>query len=410
MPRREAISGDTLAQMGGPGPDFPVRVDLVMRNSKVVVVGAGVVGCAIAYQLQRGGHQVVICERDRVAQHASGRAAGMLAPYSEAGVEGPFLELARHGFSLFPELVERLQADTQLGLDFAPQQALLLALDEAEVQVRRRQFDRTIEAGAEGQWLQPDDCLKLEPELTSEVRGAALHIQAHIDPTRFVRALAAAAIAAGGQLREGSAVLGLQTSGGRVTAVDLADDSIGCDWVVIASGPWSGQLAAQLGLRLPQRPHRGQLIRLQTGDVRLRRVITRGGRYLVPKPDGSLLVGSTDEDAGFRDWPTASGVRALVDSACTLVPGLDQARLVEAWAGLRPGTSDLLPLVGPVPGWSNLILATGHFRNGLLLAPLTARIVADHLNGSVDRLAAICSPDRLLRPGQWAQRNGDKVN
>lgn len=340
---------------------------------RVVIVGAGVIGCAVAERLARAGHEVLLLERDRVGLHASGAAAGLLAPYSEADEPGAFHRLQVRSLALFDELAERLARDGGIDIEFRRQPTLRIALDGAARDVLERRIAWQRAAGLESRLLSPEEARREEPGL-GEVAGAAIFPEAQVTPPRLVAALARSAVGAGAELREGSPVMGLELQGGRVTGVRLAGTREPADVVVLAAGPWSSQLAITAGLDLPIRPRRGQLVALAPATSTLRHMLTAGHLYLVPKPGGEVICGSTEEDADFYAEPTAGGVARLLAFAVRAVPALADVRVDRLWAALRPAPPGPLPLIGPseVEG---LVLATGHNRNGVLQAPLTAEIV-----------------------------------
>ena len=323
-------------------------------------MGGGVIGCAVAERLSRDRNQVTLLERDQVGAHASGAAAGLLAPHSEL----PGDDLGSRSARLFPELVERIERASGVEVEYRPGESLAVAFDPEE------------KLGA-GRWLDPTECVRLEPALNPEVMGAALLTESQVTPPRFVQALARTASDQGAEVRTGAPVAGFDVHSDRLQAVRLAGERVAADFVVLAAGPWTGDLAAQLGLEVGIVPRRGQLVALRPPRRVLRRILTWGGFYAVPKPDGTVVVGSTEEDAGFDALPTAAGVEMLLEVAQQLVPALGAATIERVWAALRPATADGRPLIGPADRHSNLIVASGHNRNGILLAPATAEAVAE---------------------------------
>jgi glycine oxidase len=207
--------------------------------------------------------------------------------------------------------------------------------------------------------------------------GATRFRQAQITPPRFVHALARTASEQGAAVRPGAPATGFELGARQVVAVRAGSESIRADFVVLAAGPWTPELAAHAGMSVDVVPRRGQLVALRPADKVLERIVTWGHFYLVPKPDGTVVLGSTEEEAGFDARPTAEGVSVLLEVAQHLVPALARATVERVWAALRPATADGLPLVGPSNLYENLILATGHNRNGILLAPHTAVTVAE---------------------------------
>lgn len=327
--------------------------------SRVVVIGGGVIGCAVTERLSLGGHHVTLLERDQLGSHASGAAAGELSPSSRPG--------DHESLAMFPELLARIEKDSALNVEYRVQQGLGPAFTADEATVRKTE---------PGRWLDAAECRKLEPSLSPDVVGAMLIEHAHLTPPRFVRALGRAAAVYGAEIHEGRPAIGFVIGGGEARAVKTIDENIAADWIVIAAGPWSGEVASPASIDVDVRPQRGQLAALDPGSLILRRSVFRSGGYLVPKGDGTIIAGGTEEDAGFDDRPTVEGIATLLDFARRLVPGLATASLQRVWAGLRPITSTGEPIVAKT-AIPNVIVATGHHRKGILLAPLAAAQVAD---------------------------------
>jgi glycine oxidase len=331
--------------------------------SKVVVIGGGVIGCAVAERLSLDGHQVTLLERDHLACRASGAAAGELSPQTTTARPD---EMALRSLELFPELIARVEKESLINVEYRVQEGLQPAFNEEEAVALR---------ASGGRWLDAQACRKAEPALSTDVVGAVLLEHAHLTPPRFVRALARAAAARGAAIHEGTPVTGFETAGGEVRHVVTPAGSHEADWAVIAAGPWSREVASAVGVDLDVRPQRGQLAALDPRGLVLSRSIFWSNGYLVPKADGTIIAGGTEEDSGFDDRPTVSGIATLLELACRLAPGLGAASLQRAWAGLRPVTHDGRAIVAAV-GPPNLIVATGHHRKGILLAPLAAMQVA----------------------------------
>jgi len=328
--------------------------------ARVVIVGGGVIGCAVAERLSLGHHHVTLLERDQLGCRASGAAAGELSPFGSSET------MASRSLTMFPELVARIERDSGIVVEYHMREALQPALDDNDI--------ARLKPGASA-WLDGDECRRLEPSLAPEALGAVLLREGHITPPRFVRALARAAASRGADIREGAPATGFDVAGGMVRRVMSPAGPFEADWVVIAAGPWSKAVAASAGASVEVRPQRGQLAALNAGTTVLNRTIFWSSGYLVPKPDGSIIVGGTEEDSGFDDRPTAAGVAALLQLASRLVPDLGSAVVERVWAGLRPITADGTPIVRVV-GPANLIAAAGHGRKGILLAPLAAETVS----------------------------------
>src|SRR3989475_8438343 len=327
--------------------------------SRVVVIGGGVIGCAAAERLALDHHEVTLFERDQLGAHASGAAAGELSPSGRAPDD--------QALAMFPEVGARIEKDSSLNGEYRTQQGLRPAFTPQEAEL--------LKAG-DGRWLDASECRQTEPALSSDVLGALLLEHAHLTPPRFVRALARAAAVRGAAIREGTPAIGFAIEDHQVRRVTTSRETIDADWVVVAAGPWTREVASTAGVDIDVRPQRGQLGALDPGSTVLRGTVFWSNGYLVPKGDGTIIAGGTEEDAGFDDRPTVEGIATLLELARKLVPGLAAASLQRVWAGLRPVTADGKPIVA-VTGPRNLIVATGHHRKGILLAPLAAMQVAD---------------------------------
>jgi glycine oxidase len=226
------------------------------------------------------------------------------------------------------------------------------------------------------EWVEGGPLRALEPVLSHRVLGAAYAPDArHVNPGLLTQALARGAAARGATLKQGAGVSAFLRRGGRVTGVRTeGGDTVAAEHVVLAAGPWTGRLARRLGANLPTPPMRGQMLAYRSNAVR--HMIWGADGYLVPKAGGFLFVGATVENAGFRPRTTGRGLAGLGRMARSLVPGLRHGEVASAWAGLRPGSPDGLPVIGRLPGWENVYVATGHFRNGILLGPITGKLIA----------------------------------
>jgi glycine oxidase len=273
---------------------------------------------------------------------------------------------------MFPELAERLLKETGIDIEYRPGESLSPALDEREEAALR-----SLASAHGGRWLDGVEAHRAEPALHPAVRGAAEFAESQVTPPRLVAALARAAAARGAQVREGAPVTGFDLRGDLVEAVQVAGERVPAGQVVLAAGPWTDAVAAPLGFPVPVWPSRGQLVRLRpVGPSPLVRMLTWQGRYLVPKPDGAIVAGSTEEAVGFDARVTVAGVEGLLRFARSLVPALGEATVEELWAALRPATADGRAIVER-SAVANVVVATGHNRNGILLAPATAERVAE---------------------------------
>ncbi|MDB4948165.1 MAG: glycine oxidase ThiO [Gemmatimonadetes bacterium] len=348
----------------------------------VVVVGGGVIGCAVARKAALGGLSVVVVERGRPGAEASSAAAGMLSPLAEANEPGAFLDLLLRARAEYPDFVDALRSETGADVAYSGAGTLYVALreeDEAELEERLHWQSA---AGLGVERLTADEARALEPALSPHVRWALRFAGDHqVDNRRLALALWSAAARAGAEFRLGCDVASVLREGDRVAGVELAGgERIAAEAVVLAGGCWAGRLSG-LPRPLPVEPVMGQLVSVETLPPTFRHVVDSPRCYLVPRADGRLIVGATAERVGYRRAVTPAGVMRLLAGALEIAPSLADAPLAETWSGLRPGTPDGLPILGRDPDLSNLLYATGHFRNGILLAPITGEIVGALLLG-----------------------------
>jgi len=362
-------------------------------RTDVVVVGGGLVGCALAAELAERGRAVIVIERSEPGAEASGAAAGMLSPQSESRARDAFFDLAVESRGLYPAWVRRLEAAT--GADVGYRKTGLLHC----------RFEPDESGGEAFAWQRAAGLAAVEMSraelggmaggaLSPEVRGAVYFPdEAVVDPRRLTRAAWMCAARRGADVRSGISVVGFRVEKGVCRGVDTDAGAIEADAVVDAAGAWAA-FEGRLPVTLPVAPVRGQIVELSLPQQPLGSVVASGDVYVVPRPDGTLLLGSTAERVGFRKEVTAEAVGRLVAAATRLVPALASARFVAAWSGLRPATPDGWPVLGgsPVRG---LFFAAGHFRNGILLAPVTAAILADLLTGAPARDLAPFSVERF---------------
>lgn len=357
------------------------------RSYDAVFVGGGVIGLSCAWRAAQRGARVVVLERSEPAAGASGVAAGMLAPVGELSFGEPeLLELTLAAAELYPEFVAELEGASGHSTGYLRRGALHVALDGDEAAQLRRVHDLQRSLQLEADWLSPRRCRELEPGLIPSFKGGVFAAgEATIDPRALAIALAAALREAGGELRTGGEVVEGVFEGERLAGVrTAAGEELRAGAVVLASGAWSGVTGwLPERARPPVRPVRGEVVELRArdGEPPCERIVCSERVYLVPRADGRLVLGATTEERGFDTAVTAGGVHELLREAYRVLPEVAEMELLGAVAGLRPGTPDNLPRVGPgeIEG---LVLATGHFRNGILLAPLAAEQVAAQLAGA----------------------------
>ncbi len=367
------------------------------KPSDIIVIGAGVVGCAIADELAHRGASVEIVDERPVGMGATQASAGVLAPYIETREGHPLLDLTVRSLALYDAFVERVAAESGVALAYRRNGTITAAVDDTDWAALSAAADFLSRADVSHSLLDAAAVKSEEPHFASSVIGGLL-INEHgfVAASDLTRALVASARRRGAQLIEQSRVRRIFKHGDDMV-VETDRGTLRSDAVVVAAGSWSGDIGLDgVSTRVPVRPVRGQLLYLSWTGTPLRRVTWTHRCYFVPWDDGTVLVGATMEDAGFDERVTVAGVRDLLESACELVPHTWSAGFRGARVGLRPGTPDDLPVIGVSSTLSNLVYATGHFRNGVLLAPLTAQLVADALlERRTDACPAAISPARF---------------
>jgi glycine oxidase len=367
----------------------------------ITVVGAGVVGCTVAYELASRGAHVQIVDPRGAGRGATGASAGILAPLVE-GHSQSLLRLGACGVELWDDFVRRIQVESGRTVEYERSGTLQVACDAAQADALSELVRRLESAGVPHSVLDGREAATLEPGLTNRaVSGLLVPAHGYVGPASLIDALTRAAISRGVSMTTARALRiedaadtrGADTRGDEVV---LMTDSgqIRSDALIIAAGSWSAQLLATSQPFV--KPIRGQLVSLSMDRRPATRVIWGADCYLVPWRDGTVLVGATVEDVGFDESTTADGVRGLLNAAVDLMPALAQARFGEARAGLRPKTRDELPAIGRSSTMPHVFYAAGHYRNGVLLAPLTATLIADLvLDGRERPELADVRPDRF---------------
>jgi glycine oxidase len=367
------------------------------RPSDIIVIGAGIVGCAVAEELSRRGASVEVVDERSVGMGATQASAGVLAPYIEARDDGPLLDLTVRSLEMFDAFIARVSADAGVAVSYRRTGTIDVATSDVELRALRSHAELLVRRGVPALLLDGAAAREKEPLLGDGVIGA-LQIESHgfVAAGELTRALVSAARRHGAQLIEPSRVRRISRREGNMI-VETDRGSLTGNAVVLAAGSWSGDVAIDgVATPVPVRPVRGQLLSLAWTGTPLRRVTWSSRCYLVPWDDGTLLVGATVEEAGFDERTTVAGVRDLLDAVSDLVPHAWTAGFRGARVGLRPATPDDLPVIGPSCVLPNLMYATGHYRNGVLLAPLTAQLVADAmLENRIDPLLGAVSPQRF---------------
>lgn len=348
-----------------------------MSSPVVLVIGAGIVGCTVAYELAKFGARVQVLETRAPGQGATRASAGILAPYIE-GHEDIFRDLGARSLEMYDGFIARLRDDSGHEIPYQRNGTMELGFSDADVRRLNALAASLWKQGVEARWVTPDAFAELEPLASRSAQGALLiPIHGFVGVTALTLAAATAAQNFGAHFK---------TEIGAVRIYSLPDNRVGvqtsasmfeADRVVLAAGSWSQHITVQGADLVPVKPIRGQLIQLQANAGDLRRVLWGPNGYLVPWPDGTVLVGSTVEDVGFDERYTDEAVHALRNAAAELVPSLNGATVVQVRTGLRPRGPDDLPMLGRSAAVPGLIYATAHYRNGVMFTPLTVELVRD---------------------------------
>jgi glycine oxidase len=360
---------------------------------KVLVVGGGIIGCAAALELARAGCRTTVFERATPGAEASSAAAGLLAPIDDSA-ETSFAQLALASWRLYPEVVSELQARTGIDVEYVTRGTLYPTSAQ-----RRRDVWAWADIEEFGvELLDGEELHRVEPALAPKISRAIFVTGDHwLNSQRLVLAYAQAAAAEGVELKIGCNVTRLVVESGKIRGLVSEGERVEGDAVLLAAGAWSGELMAALGSPLRIEPRRGQMIALAHVPPVLTHCV-HGEVYLIPRPSGELLIGATVERAGFMRAVTAEGIAGLLHAAFELVPSVRGLSMARTWCGFRPWAPDSLPVLGPWPGVDGLFVATGHFRNGILLAPITARLMTEWITGKEPSVGMKdFLPDRFVR-------------
>ena len=350
--------------------------------SDVVVIGGGVIGLSVAYFCARNGMSVTVLERGQLGRESSWAGAGILSPGRSQQARSAYARLLAKGSEMYPELSEQLRCETGIDNGYRQCGGIELGFDQDDAHALQSAAGHYRAEGIAWEELTVEQTRQLEPALQGNFE-VAYHVpeMAQVRNPRHVKALCAACVQLGVRLAPGEPVLGFELRGSRVVGVRTLGGQRSAAATVVTAGAWSGGVLSSLGSTLPVSPVRGQIALLHTDCPQLRRVIMMGKKYLVPRPDGRLLVGSTEERVGFDNRPTAAGIHELLQSAISIAPPLAKAQLERSWAGLRPASVDGKPLIGRLPGYEAILVATGHFRAGLQLSPVTGLVISELVQG-----------------------------
>jgi hydrogen cyanide synthase HcnC len=371
----------------------------------VIVVGGGVIGCAVAYELARRSVHVTLVDKSLpgratsasagglwpvgesvglgcgVIYHAAtqnnGHASDSADAFAPAPLPSSFRDFLMESNSRFPVLAGVLLDQSGIDIEFSQGPGLLFLLYEERERMFVERVRQTLRADTKMEILSPAEAARVEPQLTRNLLGAALlKGEYQVNPMLLAEALKRAAIRFGATFRPDTRVTGLRRRGDRIEGVELGQELLPCDTVVNAAGAWAGRLAATAGLDLPVEPVRGQIVLTETLPPILNGCLSTPACYLAQKVHGEVLIGSTTEHAGFDVAVTPNAITSLCQGAVRAIPLLREVQVKRTWAGLRPGTPDELPILGKVPGFGGYVNAAGGFRTGIVAAPLTGEVLA----------------------------------
>ncbi|HTT33440.1 MAG TPA: glycine oxidase ThiO [Methylomirabilota bacterium] len=350
-----------------------------MKNAKkldVAIAGGGVIGGSIALELARAGLRVGVFDRQQPGQEASWASAGIISPAPENPGQIASVDLAKKSAAMYPEFVSKIEEISGKRTGYRAKgtlQALFSRDAKAELSTMIAVYHGL---GLKAEPLRADDARELEPALSEEIEAAVLRPdEASVDNRALTAAVLEAAQRSGAEVFAGSGVKAIWHEGNSCRGVTLQNEKVEAKWTVIAAGCFSGTIEG-VAAYAPVKPAKGQMVSLRADDLTIERVLWSEKIYLVPRDDGRILAGATVEYAGFDKRVTAGGIEKVLGAAIELAPRLKNARIEETWAGLRPDSQDHLPILGPT-GLEGLLMATGHFRSGILLTPITARLIRE---------------------------------
>lgn len=366
------------------------------QPADVAIVGGGVIGLTIAHALaQRGVRDVCLIERSSLGTEASFAAGGILAPQAEANGRDEFFELACRSRDLYPEFAAALFEETGVDVELDPAGTLYVALSDEDLTEIERRWEWQSDAGLAVEKLTAAQARELEPCISETVRGALLFPQdVQVENRRLLNALVNSVNKLGVTIATETNVESISVEHQRVNGIQTSRGFVSCQTIIIAAGSWSSGIEYA---RTPKiEPVRGQMICFDAKPQLTRHVIYSPRGYLVPRHDGRLLAGSTSENAGFTKQVTAGGISQILANAHEISPAISNLAIVDTWSGLRPRAPDGLPVLGPCDEIDGLFYATGHYRNGILLAPVTGELIAEAVvAGRISPLLAAFNPNRF---------------
>ncbi|GAB3058195.1 glycine oxidase ThiO [Virgibacillus ainsalahensis] len=352
------------------------------KRYDAVVVGGGVIGCSIAFQLSKRDYHVLVIEKERIAQKASRAAAGMLGAQNEITEDSPLFSMARRSREMFPELAEELKLLSGIDIELLQSGILRVAQSDEEMENLKKIASFQEMKGETAELLNTAQVQAREPEISGTVAGGLyMPRDGQVSAPLFSQALAKSAAVLGAEFLEYTEVIDFVKENGSVSGVRTGTDIFFADEVIVAGGPWSSQIIEKTGLTLNAHPVKGECLSVHHHGRIVTSSIFSSDGYIVPKSGGSLIIGATQKPDTFDESVELTSVYQLINNAMKIIPALKSATWEKAWAGIRPQTGDGLPYLGRDPDLGGLSIATGHYRNGILLAPVTGFLMADLIQG-----------------------------
>jgi len=375
-----------------------------MKNYDAVVAGGGVIGASIALELAETGMKVGLYDAREPGREASWASAGIISPAPENAGMIPFVPMSLASVALYPDFIRKVEDLSGMDVGYRKDGALDVVLDGDTEEELSKIIALQRGVGIKAEAVSAEEAVRMEPGLSEEI-GAAIFRpdEASLDNRVFTDAVLKAAEREGVEIFAWNGAKAIWNEGGRCRGLLLEQGQAEAKWTVIAAGCFSARIGG-VAPYAPVFPAKGQMIALRCESAEIERILWLEHTYLVPRNDGRIIAGSTIERVGFDHEVTAGGMKKILSEALRLVPGLERARMEEAWAGLRPDSPDHLPIIGPTD-LEGLLIATGHFRSGILLTPVTARLIREWVcTGTVSVDWERVSPMRFLeaRRGQWA--------
>lgn len=371
-----------------------------MRIYDQIIVGGGVIGCSIAYRLAKEGLHVAVIDGRRAGQ-ASTAAGGMLGAQNEFEKENPLLDIALESRKMFADLQEELLSETGIDIELRKAGLMKTAAEEKEREELLDQYHFLRQRDPSIKWLEAEEVPEVEPCMTDQTAGAIFLEKDHqVKAPLLAKALLQAAVHSGVDLYEETQVNRLLIQQGRIVGVSTSAGHLHAAQVVVAAGAWTSELLVDTGLSLPVIPVKGECLSIRLpDDAPVKTVFAVDGCYIVPKRNREMLIGATSLPNSFDTTVTAGGIRSLLERAARLIPVLDQGEISRTWCGVRPQAADRLPVMGSHPFVEGLHICTGHYRNGILLSPITGILMKEYISGceKTEELLAPFAPGRFVK-------------